>query len=129
MEPLEIEGFILERINSELPRVRVDLMPDYGAEEVLSQAAIHEDGAAFIQYTGTQNEFLQGIDKISFAVFVSGKGYRTAKKRLDEIKNALRNFHYEPPYKIFIESDGFDVERNGVFIYTVNVYTLRHVHT
>lgn len=128
MNPFDIEEKISERLNAELPQVRVAIIPDYGAEEVLRLAALHEDGSAFIQYIGTQFNYNSIADKISFAVFVGAKGYSAICKRLREIKVALQNYEYEYPYRLFLENDAFDIERNGTYIYTINFYTLRKIN-
>lgn len=128
----EIELEIAKRLRAELPSTYCEVIPDTGATGVLEIAGLNEGGAIFVQYAGTTfGNFHSEIDETRFIIYVCSKDYNGEKTRrgvkhlLEQAKKVLKNWEYEQGNILELNSEEFNSELNGVWIYSINASTKR----
>ena len=120
-----IENNIIEKLKSKLTDLLIESFPEKPQEFVFT----HPKGAILIHYQGGSYGNIQSLDvivqnkKMEFALTIVTRNLRSnsgAYALLEEIKSILTGFKIDGCSKMYPVKEGFLVENNGIWQYTIN---------
>jgi len=120
-----IENKIIEKLKSKLTDLLIESFPEKPQEFIFT----HPKGAILIHYQGGSYGSSQSVDvifqqkKMEFALTVVTRNLKTnsgAYSLLEEIKSILTGFKIDGCSKMYPVKEGFLVENNGIWQYTIN---------
>ena len=120
-----IENKIIEKLKSELTDLLIESFPEKPQEFVFT----HPKGAILIHYQGGSYGNNQSLDvivqnkKMEFALTIVTRNLKTnsgAYALLETIKSILTGFKIDGCSKMYPVKEGFLVENNGIWQYTIN---------
>lgn len=120
-----IENKIIEKLKSKLTDLLIESFPEKPQEFIFT----HPKGAILIHYQGGSYGSSQSVDvifqqkKMEFALTIVTRNLRTnsgAYALLEEIKSILTGFKIDGCSKMYPTKEGFLVENNGIWQYTIN---------
>jgi len=120
-----IENNIVERLKSKLTDLLIESFPEKPQEFIFT----HPKGAILVHYQGGSYGNIQSTDiivqnkKMEFALTIVTRNLKTnsgAYALLEEIKSILTGFKIDGCSKMYPVKEGFLVENNGIWQYTIN---------
>ncbi len=119
-----IENKIIEKLKSKLTDLLIESFPEKPQEFIFT----HPKGAILIHYQGGSYGSSQSVDvifqqkKMEFALTIVTRNLKTnsgAYALLEEIKSILTGFKIDGCSKMYPTKEGFLVENNGIWQYTI----------
>ena len=121
----EIENQIVERLKSKITDLYIASFPDKPQEYTFT----HPKGAVLVHYQGGNYGNSQSLDvifqqkKMEFALTLITRFLKTndgAYSLLERVKQILTGFKIDECSKLYPTKEGFLVENNGIWQYTIN---------